>query len=85
MENRLFTVSEYHPQIAYFTNNVIKLDIYNITVKILKWSVPYKLTYWTPGPQLIVLFWEILEISGAGAEVDNIGHWLHSFEGYTTP
>jgi hypothetical protein len=35
------------------------------------------------GPLPVVLFWEVLETLGGGAKLEEVGHWVRAFEGYT--
>lgn len=33
---------------------------------------------WNLGPQLVMLFWEVVEILGGRAEEQEVGHWGHA-------
>jgi hypothetical protein len=39
--------------------------------------------FWTLGPQLVMLFWEVVETFGGGALLEEVGPWGCAFEVYT--
>lgn len=46
---------------------------------------PHRLIFQTLVPQMLELFWEVLETLGGVTGLQEVGHWKHSFEARTGP
>jgi hypothetical protein len=55
--------------------------VYNEYITVQVCNVPHRLMCWMLDPQLVVLFWEVVETLGGGAWLEEVGFWGSVFGG----